>query len=373
MTVLLMGFRSGAAISLEKKNIPYLIWTEKLLKNPRKCLGLIQGRFPDKKEDLDSYSKELEKVTHVIASTESAVIPAGLIRRELNLYRNSNSVNILCTDKLKMKQYLISKDIPMTDFICSKGQTPDSIVERLGLPVVNKVKLSSGWRGVQIIKVKEDIKNVIDKDSYFEKMIDGVEGSIESFVQDKKIIFTNISQYYKNGFCTLVPGQFSNEIRDEITKLNSNVIKSLNLKWGMTHLEYYITKDGILFGEVALRPPGGYIMEALKNSYGQNFWDLFIDIELIKTDISINSLSRFSSSIIIHPGEGRVKKITGFDIVQALESRVKFKLNVKIGDYIEERSGVGEDCGYLILSNSSQKKLNEDINIFFSQFQITLD
>lgn len=368
-----MGFRSGAALSLEKMQIPYMIWSEKPLKNPRKCTSIIHEKFPSVNKDVLDYKDELKEVTHVIAVTESAVLPASFVRIELNLYRNSKSVIVRCTDKFKMKEYLSEKGIPMTKFMSSRGQTAESISNILGLPLVNKVKLSSGGRGVRFITEVADINNYLDRTSYFEKTIEGVEGSIESFVRDKKIMFTNITEYYKNGVCNLVPAHFSEDIIEKIHTLNNNVISALNLKWGMTHLEYYITKDGILFGEVALRPPGGYIMETLGYTYKQNFWDLFIQIELIKDDLTTNFLSQYSSSIIIHPGEGRVKKIEGIDIIKNLKSKMKFKLKIKEGDEIASREGVGENCGHLILASSNKADLIRDIETYFSEFKIILE
>lgn len=49
--------------------------------------------------------------------------------------------------------------------------------------------------------------------------------------------------------------------------MNHQVIKALNIKWGLTHLEYYGDRNGELFGEIALRPTGGYIMELIKCAY----------------------------------------------------------------------------------------------------------
>ncbi len=370
--ILMMGFRVGAANSLEKKDLPYIVWSERPIKNNKKYESLIIGDYPNSDKDLNPYRSQLEKITHVIAVSEAAVIPASIIRKYLNIYRNTNTSITRCTDKLKMKEYLAEKDIPMTKFLSSKNQTAESIYNKLGLPVVNKLKLSSGGRGVRFIKNREEIDRHINKESYFEQVITGKEGSIESFIVDGKIIFTNITQYYKNGHCNILPGNFEDEIKRKIEKLNLDVLKALRLKWGMTHLEYYITENEVLFGEVAIRPPGGYIMEALEQSYLQNFWDLFIDVELIKENTEINVLSRYSSSIVIHPGMGEVKEVRGAEIVDGLKSKIKFKLKLKKGDIISDRQGVGQDYGHVILANNDLDSLLQDIETFYSRFKIVM-
>ena len=86
------------------------------------------------------------------------------------------------------------------------------------------------------------------------------------------------------------------DIKGSVLKLNKMVIEGLNIKWGFTHLEYYMTEEGVLFGEVALRPPGGYIMEVLELVYEQSFWDIFEKVELGLDDITIGDAKNFASS-----------------------------------------------------------------------------
>ncbi len=304
--------------------------------------------------------------------TESAVVPASLIRHELKLFRNSKSVINRCTDKLKMKEYLFEKNIPMTNFLSSRNKSVDQIMSQLGLPLVCKVKHSSGGRGVTFINSREELERNLSKDVYFESVVNGKEGSIESFIQNREIIFTNITEYYKNGECNLVPCTYSDELKSKLLELNEKVINALNIKWGMTHLEFYITEDKILFGEVALRPPGGYIMDSLDLSYSQKFWDIFIDIELHQ-NVEINNINQnFSCSIIIHPGKGIVKTISGEDAINKLESLVNFKLKVNEGDKILNREGVGQECGHLILSSKIKENLLDDLSKFYANFKIHL-
>ena len=92
----------------------------------------------------------------------------------------------------------------------------------------------------------------------------------------------NVTEYHRIGHCNLVPAHYSEKELELIHELNRRVIKALKIKWGMTHLEYYLTDEGILFGEVALRPPGGHIMDCMSIAYDVNIWDHFIDVELLQ-------------------------------------------------------------------------------------------
>lgn len=370
--ILVLGYRLGAVKALERMNSPFIVWSETPLKTIKRSFDTIVAPFPKSEEQLQKFSDHLEGITHILALTENAVIPASFIRKVLKLYRNPDTSILRCTNKLKMKEFLQSKEIPMTIFSSPKGKTAEEIARNLELPLVCKKKLSSGGRGVYFANTLEEVQRYMGREYYFEKLIKGTEGSIESFIIDGKIVFTNITQYYKNGYCNILPAQFDESMVSKIEQLNSRVLKELRIKWGMTHLEYYITEDSVLFGEVALRPPGGYIMEGLEQAYNQSFWDLFVEVELIKESITINRRSKHASSIVIHPGQGKVEKIIGLDVIDQLQSVVKFKIKVQEGDIIQDRKGLGEDVGHLILANESSKFLNSDIEKFYNHFKIVL-
>jgi len=144
----------------------------------------------------------------------------------------------------------------------------------------------------------------------------------------------------------------------------------MNIKWGMTHLEYYITEDEILFGEIALRPPGGYLMDTLSLCYDDNFWDKFVEVETGQTDLVFKKLKNYSSSIIIYPSLGKVVCIEGVEKIKALPSFKHLKLNLEIGQLISKREGVGQDFGHAFLSNSDSKQLDLDVDKFYDLLKI---
>jgi len=361
MLVLVMGHRLPLARTLERLKIPYIVWSEKPLKNKLCSEQIIVSSFPEQKEDVYDKVSEYSEITHVIASVEKAVIPASNIRLWFKLKRNPHNLILKCTDKLKMKTYLLEKNIPMTKFSSSRKISSEEAIERLGFPIVSKPKLSSGGRGISFLRSREEVELAKTSSCYYEEFIEGTEGSVESFIVDNEIVFSNITEYYKNGLCNKVPGRYSDELNAKIRELNRSVVKALNIKWGMTHLEYYITDSGLYFGEIALRPPGGYIMEIISKSYNIDAWETFILVELGLYASNKVQLESYGSSLLIHPEKGTVASIEGVEDIKKLESLDHFKLNLKVGDVIGKRQGVGENFGYAFFSNSSAKKLDQDI------------
>lgn len=369
MLVLLLGHRLGLARSLERIGIDYILWSTQKIKNELKARKIVVAAMPESREDIQKEIEGLGELTHVIAGVESTVIIASKARIWFNLKRNPHSLVQKCTNKFTMKDSLSKFQIPMTSYMAVN----DVRVSQMGFPLVLKPKLSSGSRGIEFIKNVEDFESKSYDDSfYFEKMIQGSEGSVESFIVNHEIIFSNVTEYHKLGGCNRIPASYSKEILSQIHELNIAVTNALNIKCGMTHMEFYLTDNGVLFGEIALRPPGGYIMEALELAYGQNFWDIFAKVELQLPEIKILPRNKYAASIVIHPSEGVVESIHGIESVESLSSLHKLKLKINVGDHISKREGLGQDYGYALFENEEQAALLRDINSFYEIFKISM-
>ena len=366
-----MGHRRGIGKALERLAVPYLIWNEKEVVNPGKAQKIIVKPYPKERQRL--LLEVSTQITHVIAGTEGSVVAASKARIWLEAKRNPHSLILRCTDKYLMKKYLFEKDIPMTKFArAKKGVGYSEYFEKLGSPFIAKPRKSSGSRGVSKVNTEAEFKKIVSQNMILEKAIEGQEGSVETLIDNGKIIFTNITTYKVVGHCNLIPGELSDSDKEIISALNEKVIKALKVSWGLTHMEFYRTNAGVLFGEIALRPPGGYIMEAISKAYNCNFWEKFVHVELGLPLSDSIELSKYASTIVLHPSAGNVSNIKGLDVAKGLASLVKLKLKVEVGDNISARSGTGEDVGHAILAHTDKKQLEEDVEAFLANFEIVL-
>lgn len=357
--VLVVGYRKGLALELEKREIPYVIYDEKLQKK-RKALYLCNLSLSKDKEKIQQVSSELAPYgpfSHVIAGTENAVYIASLLRRALKARLSVNSTVVLCHDKWKMKQFLQQHDIAMNDFLqCSSDMSPSYIVEKLGSPVVIKDRNQSGGRGIIISDDLKVIKKHINRNKIAERYIDAPEYSVESFVHHSNICFSNITQYYQKKYINVVPAML--EETQQILRLNEKVIRALKISWGITHLEIYLSKDGPIFGEIALRPPGGYIMELMTLAYGFNSWAAYLAVELGEDFTFPVKHSQHTAAIVLHPGAGKITKIEGAQEMKDLPYVHSCKIKAKEGNVVKERGGVGEDIGHILLATQKDKLVN---------------
>jgi hypothetical protein len=363
--VVMIGYRQQLAAALHKRHIPYSIWGEKPLKaRPLGVDHIVSAPFSSAEEIIAQlFSRRVfpHRPTHVIAGSEAAVFPAAALRRFFAIEHYPDSLLARVTDKEKMKQFLTKHSIPMTKFIPhSSALTAAQLEKELGLPVVIKNRRGSGGRDMIFAHSGEEIAAAMASEVLYERFVDAEEGSIESFVLDGTVIFSNITEYFAKKIANILPAPFPAQVLEEIQALNLRVIKALNITSGLLHLEYYRSKDGILFGEIALRPPGGYIMELMHRAYGFDPWDLFIDVEL-KIPRAAPKIAKQCTAgcVVFHPGEGRVRAIQR-PRREEFSSLVKTVLKVKQGAFIGKRYGVSEDVGYCIFCADEYQMVAED-------------
>ncbi len=363
--VLLVGYRRALAEALRRQSIPFAVWHDQELSTVRRAIHV--GIYP-----LETSIRQLRQhaakflalgpFTHCIAGTEAGVVPASVARRILGARKSRDSVVIACHDKLKMKETLSACGVPMTDFADPNViPSPEALLERLGAPVVIKLRASSGSRGIAFAKDVNSVRANLHGPKIAERYVAAPELSVESFVQNGVIQFTNITRYHVKKHVNVVPGYYTADLTRDILKLNSQVIHGLKLRWGMTHVEMYLTENGPWFGEIALRPPGGYIMDLLQLAYDFNPWDAYLAIELGQPFGFPSSANKYAAATIIHPGTGWVSQIRGRQEVASAPGTVHFECEIEPGTYVSEREGVGQSIGYYLQTASHFEPLMSQV------------
>jgi biotin carboxylase len=372
--VLVIGPRRGLVEVLRTRRIPFSVWQEKqsggwpdaaqqvmapLWKSPEKIRQIVRDAFTD------------SCYTHIIAGTEAAIYPAAIARRLLGARRSETTTALRCRDKLEMKEYLCDFGVPMTKFMAESTATDATgVFDILGCPVVRKSRKASGGKTLQIIHRKSDLVLQHGNRNILEKYVTAPEASIESFVNNGRIQFTNITDYHEKRYVNFVPAAFDTPLATAIQALNRKVIEALKIRWGITHLEVYLTNKGLLFGEIALRPPGGYIMNAIRHAWGFNPWEAFVAMELDEPFDFPHSPLAYAAVEVLHPGAGTVTAIRGEDLVKTHPSVREFYLKTRPGDHIIRRESVGQDTGYLLHASESPAARLQLHNELKQQFAI---
>ncbi len=333
---------------------------------------VIDEKLPFKKKstnfittNLKNYD-ELKKIVatikpdFIIAATEKAVLNAARLREDLGIWGESYETASLCTNKLKMKIRATELQIPITDYrYVDGGYLKLEDIEHYHTPIVVKSIDESGGRNTFYYEEKSELTKVLLDNQLIESFIDGYECSVEILVKNGDILFTNITTYTKKYTQNIVPASLPKNIEKDILTKAQTIVAGFGIRNSLCHVEFYINSDNVIFGEIAIRPPGGYIMNLLELSYNLNFWELFIEIQLnlnfsLAKDLGVK---KYSAVWIIHPGFGQVKNITGWSGIQTLAGYVSGKLKLQVGDQTKERLGSGQDYGYAFFTAKRPEEL----------------
>lgn len=309
----------------------------------------------------------------VIACSEKSVLPAARARSTFKISRNPYRVVEKFRNKKVMKEALSKIQTPMTPFIFCRKQTKlDDLIENLGLPLVLKEVETSGSRGLLISSDYEELKLFPLEGKIAEKFIDSAEYSIESFIHQGEIVFTNVTEYYKKTLINIVPYMADKKMQERLLEMNKKVLEHLGVKQGMTHLEVYDNGVDLLFGEVALRPPGGYIMELLGAAYEMDAWDAYVAVELGEFFPFSKGHTNFAASYIYHPGAGVVDSVEGFEKMKNDSACFFARCKLSPGKVVKKREGLGQNGGHFLLQHPKREELLQKLKNLEKDFKIQM-
>ena len=288
----------------------------------------------------------------VVALAERTVVAAARLRAELGLPGNDRETALACADKRRMKEVASAAGIPTARWVeVRAGTRPDGLVDTLGLPIVLKPRRDSGGRGQSVVRRAEDLAPALagldasGPGHLAESFVEGVESSVECFVEGGRVAFANTTEYLVPRHANILPSDPGPAARAEVVDLTERVIEALGVERGITNTEVFRTAAGPVLGEIAIRPPGGRLMALIKRAWGFDPWEALLRIELGERFEFPAEPKRVAGVHILHPGVGRITAIEGVEAARAVPNVRRVKLKVAVGDVVTERVGSGQDIG----------------------------
>lgn len=352
-----------------------------------------------------------QSFSHVIAGTEASVVAASFARERFGSRATDHGMIVRCHDKRLMKAHLRNRGISIIPYVdpLEHEITVAELIGRLGLPVVVKATNLSGRQGMVLAHSADQLDqlwtgtrsrvrrqlvgtqaesvaeseavafgthahcdlnqnvpspnetspnesssnqpNLYDTDTtsfLFERWVDVPEVSVESWIEQGQVQFSNITEYVDKTWVNLVPSRHSPAIHQKIMELNRRVLEELNIEWGMTHVEYFVDGDRIYLGEIAWRPPGGYLMDLISLAYGFDAWDAFVNVQLgLPTQFS-DRLVQAAAAVLFHPEAGLIRSISGMEAIQREPNLRQFRLLCRVGQTLAPRTRVSNAAAYAI-------------------------
>ncbi len=360
----MVGFRRGAFRAAQKLGIGIRLIHNKPL--PNEICDEIPPAHRRHVDFEDAPAAAIQLATGiplqaVMATGEGAVLPSAQIRAQFGLPGNDLDTALCCADKAVMKRAVNAAGIATTpwraiDIHDNPVALADELVSAFGLPVVLKQAQASGSRGQLIAHDRDTLlaglqtAETTRENSHgllAEQFVTAQEMSVESFVSAGNIEFVNCTSYVVRGHASLLPAPLTDQLKAAVFDLNARAIAALGVERGMTHLEVYLTDKGPLFGELAIRPPGGRIMQLIARGWGFSPWQAAIELELGRRFKFPQTPKRTVAAWLLHPGPGRLASVRGIEAAQKMPLIRRVVCRVGEGDLIGPRLGTGQDVGYL--------------------------
>jgi biotin carboxylase len=323
----------------------------------------------------------------IIPGVEYAVMGAGKAAKELKLpYLGDLAISSL-TNKLRLREICKLNNIPHPRF--SRVESIEDIKNFFnGEKVVIKPSNRQASAGVIKINMEEEVEGayyemlatdeghkIVNRKMNWEFMVEeymeGPEFSVETLVQNGKVIFHNITQKettnekYFVELGHLVPAPITSDQANEILNNKNKLVSALKAENGFLHSEWKYTDDGPKLVECAGRAAGDSIMELIEISYGFNIYAAIVRI-LANQKVNIPNRNHQGSCIqFFNPNPGVLKEIKGIEYLEhPYENLISYSLTVKSGDRISPLNSSWARVGYIITKGRDAIEAKENADYF---------
>jgi len=268
-------------------------------------------------------------VDRVLANWEPLVILAARLRERFGLPGMSVDTVRGFRDKQLMKDRVAAAGlrVPRAQRVRSVKEVW-AAVERIGFPAIIKPISGAGSADTYKVESVADLERVLPHlrhvaEASCEEFIDGEEYTYDTASIDGQPAYESVTRYFPNALemrtnewispiMLSVRDLGQPHVRGGI-ELGRNVLRALGMGDGMTHMEWFLKRNGeVVFGEVACRPGGACVVDQMNYTS---------DIDLFREWARVVTVGRFEASteraynvgIIFKraQGQGRISGIVG--------------------------------------------------------------
>ncbi|MGW1642321.1 ATP-grasp domain-containing protein [Streptomyces lavendulae] len=158
-----------------------------------------------------------------------------------------------------------------------------------------------------------------------------------------------------------LPAPLPEPVTREVTETVAKALTALGLRFGLFHVELWLTADGIVLGEVHSRLAGGYIHRMLAHAVpGLEMFGAVFDDALGRPPAAADlSCTRAGASRFFTPPAGRLVRVEGWEEAAAHPAVVAAELRVAPGDVIPSYRHSEERVGALAVGADTVEEAEE--------------
>lgn len=310
-----------------------------------------------------------------------AMPTVAYIAEQLGLHSLSIDDASLYTNKFLMRKFCKQHNLSSVDYkLCTTEKEVEEFYNQLSHSIIIKPLDSNSSHGVFKITEKSQIYekfaeslsfSKVNKAVLAERFIDGIEFTVDGLKTDDGHVTLAISEkrHFEHNINIANELFFShyneNYDYDELRRVNDLFVNSSHLPSGtFTHAEYKYENGEFFLIEIGARGGGNLISATIVPLMsGVDNYDFLIksSLGLKPGTVSVNDKYSDRCAVLYFfetPGVGgKVVKIEGEDFLKNNPYIVKYALNFKIGDIIENAVSDSARIGYYIAYEESRSKL----------------
>ncbi|WP_306321397.1 MULTISPECIES: ATP-grasp domain-containing protein [unclassified Streptomyces] len=334
-----------------------------------------------------------DPVDRIVSPVEHSVRTAGYVRSTLGMDGDGYDISLAFTNKYVMKKRLSAAGLPTAEFqqVLSFDDIP-AAAEKTGWPCVVKPVFGGGCIGVTVLESPEHYAEIGASELGAELREDDMPLIVERFVEmenefhcdavvrDGEVVFAAPSRYFAPilGQTDTFSGSYllpaGHEDFDTITGLNRQVVRALGLRDGVTHLELFKTADGFTIGEIAGRPGGGGIVEAVRRHCGVDLWQAFWACSLGETpELDPRCPDRILATVMLPTRPGRITRLSTVEELSGCAGVVSAAMSMRVGDVIPRELTSATSTGLVFFSATDEAEVQERLSELAGSYTLEVE
>lgn len=293
-------------------------------------------------------------VDAIISVDDRATILAALASARLGLPHNSPDAAVASRDKLRMREMLAARGVPVPLFRrCSAAADPAPISQDIDFPCVVKPTLLSGSRGVIRADNPEEFIAAFDRtraiitsngfvlekaDILIECFVPGFEVALEGLLTNGSLqvlaLFDKpdpLDGPFFEETIYVTPSRLSEETQRAIAVCTANGAAALGIQEGPVHAELRINDEGPWMIEMASRSIGGLCSSVLEFGTGSTLEELILQ-QAVGGGIGAVERAHQAAGVMMIPipGPGLLRGVDGVEEATAVPGVSGVEITAKI-------------------------------------------
>lgn len=338
---------------------------------------------------LTEIQKQTGTIHRVLGATEQLQVPMAEARQTLGIPGMTPEAAMNFRDKSRMKTLFQENNIPCAHHILTNSwEEASSFARSIGYPVVVKPVDGAGSQTTYRISNDTEMLNAFTtmghqsaKGVVVEEFIQGDEFSLDSFVHNGKILGSTINAYYPTPleamnnpwiqWRVILRKENKNKVFNQLKKISKKVHEVLGIQTGMTHMEWFMRKDGsFAISEIAARPPGAQFTTLISRACDQDVLNAWVRLMIFDTPFVPEPKYTSGAAYLRGQGEGRVTHIEGLQSVRTRYADII--TDIRIPKPGQEKSQNYEGEGFIIVRHPSEAVVETALKEIVENVQVKL-